>query len=174
MPSNTVELNLDIDDALRQVEALPGAVDDGASDAVKQLTILAEGAMKKTAPEGAGRDEHLRDSIDTKFKRGGKSANVGARKRASDGTLLAIYVVEGTDPTSYDSDNPPPPLFDWAAAKLGDESLGWAVAQSIADDGHETLPNPFVDESLEIWEGQVGDVAGEQVRDALSSIGGGS
>ena len=57
---------------------------------------------------------------------------------------------------------------------MGDESLGWAVAQSIADDGHETLPNPFVDESLEIWEGQVGDVAGEQVRDALSSIGGGS
>lgn len=172
MPKNRVSLAMDLADAAEQVDDLPDAVDDGASDAVKQLAVLAEGAMKKEAPEGASGD--LRDEVDTKFRRGGLTANVGSRKRADDGVLLATYVVEGTDPNSYDPDNPPPPLFDWAAAKLGDSSLGWAVSQSIAQDGHETLPNDFVDRSLDTWRSQVEDVAGEQVRDAMSQLMGGS
>lgn len=173
MSTNSIALDVDLAEAKRSVDAWEDAVDIGASDAVRQLAVLAEGAMKDEAPEGAGRDTHLRDTIDTRFSRGNKKANVGARKRTSEGWLLANVIVEGTDPGSYDDENPPPPLFDWAAAKLGDPSLGWAVAQSIADDGHESFPDPFVDRSLQQWQDQVEDIAADQIEDAIDSIVGG-
>lgn len=173
MPGNDASVDVDIEAALNALDDAPDAVREGGEDTVRQLAVLAEGAQKKEAPEGAGRDVHLRDRIDTRFSRGGLKANVGSRKRAQDGVLLATYVVEGTGPESYDPENPPPPMFDWAAAKLGDASLGWAVAQSIAQDGHDTLPNRYVDRSMEAWEHQVEDVAGQQVRDALGELFGG-
>lgn len=169
MAKNRISLGIDADSAIAQLDGLPDAVEDGASDAVKQLAVLAEASMKAEAPEGTSTPS-LRDSIDTRFRRGGLAANVGARKRTDDGWLLANVIVEGTDANSYDSENPPPPLFDWAAAKLGDASLGWAVAQSIADTGHETLPNEYVDRSLDDWEDRVESVTGEQVRDAMSRL----
>jgi hypothetical protein len=170
MAGNSASVDVDVESAVDALQDAPDAVRDGGEGAVRQLSVLAEGAQKKEAPEGAGRDAHLRDTIDTRFSRQGLKANVGARKRAQDGVLLATYVVEGTGPGSYDPENPPPPLFDWAAAKLGDASLGWAVAQSIANDGHDTLPNRYVDRSMNAWENQVEDVAGSQVREALAAL----
>ena len=172
--SNRLSLAVDTAEAARRLHDADDAVEDGATDTVKQLTILAEAAMKDEAAEGAGRDQHLRDSVDTKFRNGGMVGNVGPRKRTEQGWLLASVVVQGTDPSSYDPENPPPPMFDWAAAKLGDESLGWAVAQSIAQDGHRTFPNPFVSRSLKTWRSQVGDVASDEIADALSRLMGGA
>lgn len=177
MAKNRISLGLDIQTAIRQMEDLPNAVDDGAASAVRQLAVLAEGAMKAEAPEGAGRDRHMRDSVDTRFPQGrdGKVANVGARKRASDGVLLATYVVEGTDSTSYDV-SPEMAAFlghqmeDWAAAKVGDPSAAYPIAWSIIRSGHATLPNRFVDRSLAAWEDQVEDVAGEKVQAAMSRL----
>jgi len=167
----SVELEVRLSEALSDVAGLDDAVDKGASRSVRQLAILAEAAMKEEAPEGAGRDKHLRDTIDTRFRRGGKRADVGARKRV-DGTLLATYVVEGTDPGSYGPNFPedaPPigPLMDWADAKFGDPDAAWALRRSIFETGHRTLPNPYVDRSLDKWEDRVGELAGEAVRDAI-------
>jgi len=175
MAKNRISLGIDAEDAIRQANDLPDAVDDGASDAVKQLAVLAEGAMKKEAPEGAGADKRMRDTIHTKFRRQGLTANVGARKRTDDGGLLSEIVVEGTDASSYVA-TPGLVAFladqieDWADAKLGDESAAYAVAWSIARNGHATLPNDFVDRSLDDWESQVEDVTGDKVRDAMSRL----
>lgn len=170
-----IDIDVDVADAVEQMRDGSDAVDTGAERAVRQLAVLAEGALKDEAPEGAGRDRHMRDSVDTRFRRGGKRANIGPRKRAQDGTLLATYVVEGTDPSSYSLDDPPPvePLMDWADAKLGDPDAAWAIRRSIAETGHETLPNPFVARAFEDWSDQVEDVAGEAIRDALTDFVGG-
>jgi len=170
-----IDLEVSVADAVQELRDGSDAVDQGAERAVRQLAVLAEGAMKDEAPEGAGRDQHLRDTVDTRFRRGGKRANIGARKRTNDGRLLAEIVVEGTDPSSYTLDDPPPvePLMDWADAKLGDPDAAWAIRRSIAQTGHETLPNPFVARAFEDWSDQVEDVAGEAVRDALSDFVGG-
>lgn len=173
MPKNRVSLAMDVGAAAEQIDELPDAVDDGAADAVQQLAILAEGAMKEEAPEGVSGD--LRDEVDTKFRRNGLTANVGSRQRAADGTLLAIYVVEGTDASSYSTQPPYAPLVEWAEAKLGDPGIGYYLAEQIGQGGHETLPNPFVERSMKKWENDVEDVAGKQVRDAMSRLmGGGS
>lgn len=171
MAKNRVSLGVDTGNARRVIDDAGDAIDDGAWSAVRQLAVLAEGAMKDEAPEGAGRDKHLRDTVDTRFMRQSLVANVGPRKRADDGVLLAKYIVEGTDPSSY-TEEPPPiaPLMDWAAAKLGDSSAAWALQQSIFEGGHDTLPNDFVNDSLDQWENQVEAVAGDQVRDALSRL----
>jgi hypothetical protein len=170
MAKNRLSLGMDLRDAIAQMEDAPDAVEDGASRAVKQLAVLAEGPMKKEAPEGTGRDKHLRDTIDTKFRRNGLTANVGARKRTSDGELLAAVIVEVTDATSYLTQPPYGPLVAWADAKLGEPGIGYYLAEKIGREGHETLPNDYVDRSLDDWEGQVGDVAGDAVRDALSRL----
>jgi hypothetical protein len=175
MAKNRISLGMDIAGAARAFKQGGDDVDDAASRAVRQLAVLAEGAMKEEVPEGAGRDQSTRDSIDTRFRRQGKTANVGARKRTDDGGLLAEIIVEGTDGSSYD---PSPGLVgflgkrmeDWAAAKLGSPSLAYPVAWSIVRDGHERLPNRFVDRSLNQWEGQVEDVAGDEVRRAMSEL----
>jgi hypothetical protein len=175
MPKNRLSLGMDLQDAIRDLEDTPDAIESGAKDAVRQLSVLAEGPMKREAPEGAGRDRHMRDTIDTKFRRRGLTANVGARKRTQDGDLLAEIIVEGTDASSY---TPSPGLVgflgkqmeDWADAKLGDPQAAYPVAWDIVRTGHSTLPDDFVDRSLDDWEDQVEDVAGEQVRDALSRL----
>lgn len=174
MGKNRISLAIDAESGIAAFEDAEDAIDDGATDAVHQLAVLAEGAMKAEAPEGTSTPS-LRETIDTKFRRNGLTANVGARKKTQDGGLLAEVIVEGTDTGSY----PNEPwmvrflgkrLEDWADAKLGDESLGYAVAWGIVRDGHETLPNRFVDRSLDEWEGQVEDVAGQQVREAMSEL----
>lgn len=173
MPRNRVSLGIDADDAIAQAEGFPDAVEDGASDAVRQLAVLAEGAMKDETPEGATGD--LRDEIDTRFRRGGLVANVGSRATTDSGERLADFIVEGTDPSSYTA-TPGLVAFlgkqmeDWADAKLGDESLAYAVAWSIARNGHDSLPNDFVNRSLNKWEDDVEDVTGEQVREAMSRL----
>jgi hypothetical protein len=175
MGKNRLSLGLDLDDAIRQLDDAPGAVDSGAKDAVRQLSVLAEGPMKREAPEGAGRDRHMRDTIDTKFRRRGLTANVGARKRTEDGDLLAEIIVEGTDASSYVPTDGlvgfvGKQMEDWADAKLGDPQAAYPIAYSIVRTGHSTLPNDFVDRSLDDWEDSVEDIAGEQVRDALSRL----
>jgi len=172
MAKNRVSLGIDAEDAIRQFDDLDDAVEDGASDAVRQLAVLAEGAMKSEAPEGDTGD--LRDRIDTKFRRQGLTANVGSRKKV-DGVLLATYVVEGTDPSSYDV-NPGTAAFlahqlmGWASAKLGDPQAAYPVAWSIIKTGHKRLPNQFVDRSLDDWEDQVENLTSEKVSDAMSRL----
>lgn len=173
MARNRVSLGIDASDAIAQLDGLPDAVEDGASSSVKQLAVLAEASMKKEAPEGESGD--LRDEIDTRFRRGGLAANVGSRKRTDRGERLADFIVEGTDASSYAA-TPGLVAFlgkqmeDWAAAKMGDESAAYAVAWSIARSGHSTLPNNFVERSLDDWEDRVEEVTGEQVRDAMSAL----
>jgi len=173
MPKNRISLGLDIEDAIREIEDLPDAVEDGASASIKQLAVLAEGAMKKEVPEGSGRDKHTRDTIDTKFRRGGLTANVGARKRTEDGDLLAEIIVEGTDAGSYDYS---PGLMrwlgkqiePWADAKLGDQNAAWAIAENIKQRGSQlTFPQPVVRDSVRMWRSQVDDIANEAVADEL-------
>jgi hypothetical protein len=174
MAGNRVSLGIDADSAIAQLDGFPDAVDDGASAAVKQLAVLAEASMKDEAPEGDS-TPHLRDTIDTRFRRGGKAANVGARKKTDDGGRLADVIVDGTDPSSYTA-TPGLVAFlgkqmeDWADAKLGDESAAYQVAWSIARTGHTTLPNDFVNRSLDDWEDRVEEVTGEKVRDAMSEL----
>lgn len=168
MPKNRISLGIDTGEAARQFDGAPGEIDDAASNAVKQLAVLAEAAMKDEAPEGTSGD--LRDEIDTRFRKDGLTANVGSRKRTDDGGLLAEIIVEGTDSSSYDTQPPYGPLVRWAEAKLGDGGIGYYLAERIGREGHETLPNPFVDRSLDAWEDQVEDVAGQEVRDAMSRL----
>lgn len=174
MAKNRVSLAIDAERAVEQFDDMGDQIDDGASRTVRQLSVLAEGPMKKEAPEGTGRNRHMRDTIDTKFRRDGLTANVGARKRTQDGGLLAEIIVEGTDPESYDTQPPYGPLVAWADAKLGDPGIGYYLAEKIGRGGHETLPNPFVDRSLQQWENQVEGLAGESIAAALSDMMGGS
>jgi len=175
MAKNRLSLGIDVDSAVRQMDGAEDAIDDGASSAVRQLAVLAEASMKDEVPEGSG---DTRDSIDTRFRRGGKTANVGARKRTQDGDLLAEIIVEGTDGSSYDPSVGLARFLgkrmeDWARTKTGDAQNAYPIAWSIIRDGHATLPNPFVDRSLDDWEDRVDDVAGTEIRQALYDLMGG-
>lgn len=168
MPSNSIEIDVDDEDAERIVQAWKDAVGQGGVDAVGALTVLAERSMKREAPEGAGfNNPSLRDSIDTKPDTGARRV-VMPFKRTREGWLLVRAIVGQPDTPSYSDERPPPgPILDWARAKLGDRSAGWAVRESIYQSGHDSFPNPFVDRSMNEWENTAEQVAGEAVRDAL-------
>ena len=168
MPSNSIEIDVDADDAERLVQAWKDAVGEGGVDAVGALTVLAERSMKREAPEGAGFNApSLRDSIDTKPDSGARRV-VMPFKRTGDGWLLVRASGGQPDTPDYDDKRPPVgPLMDWARAKLGDRSAAWAIRESIYQDGHDSFPNPFVDRSMDEWERTAEKVAGEAVRDAL-------
>lgn len=167
MPGNQVEVEVDIEDALHTVHKLRDAVPDAGEEAVDQLVILAEGAMKEQAPEGAGRQDHLRDTIRGVSSDDGLKATVRPHKRTRDGIPLVDIIVDGAD---WDKEQPPPlaPLQEWTGAKWGEPTIQAAaiLRNHLVEEG--TDPNPFVAESVEQWEGQVERVAGRAVAEELT------
>lgn len=166
MPGNEIELNVNADGAVRAMRQLQDDIPDAGERAVRQLSVLAEGAMKREAPEGAGRNRHTRDTIRTTFDRGGKKATVRPHKRTESGIPLVEILVNGAD---WSPDNPPPlaPLQEWTAAKWGDGSIAAAaqLRNHLVEEG--TDPDPFVARSVRDWEDQVGQIAGDAVREEI-------
>jgi len=168
------EINVDVDpsDAKQLFAALPEDTRDGAKRAVRQLAVLAEGPMKKEAPEGSGRSEHLRETIDTRFFNGGLRSITKPRKRVGNERIPLIDIL--TDDPQWDPDNPPPiePLRAWTRAKWGDGSDddAYALQQSLVNNGMESAPNDFVNEAYQQWRTNVEDVAGEEVRELIERI----
>lgn len=167
--SNSIELDVDSEDAQRAVQAWKDNVGDGGVDAVTALTVLAENSMKREAPEGAGfNNPSLRDSVDTKPEGPSKRKVVMPFKRTREGWLLVRAIVGQPSVPTYDDERPPPgPILEWARAKLGDKQAGWAVRESIYQDGHDSFPDPFVDRSMDEWENTTEEVAGQAVREAF-------
>lgn len=168
-----IEIDVDADAAKGAVKDWEDDVDDGAKRAVSAIAMLAEGAMKAEAPEGAGFNApSLRDSIKTKPPQSTKTKNkrVVPTKRTQDGWLLVRAIVGNPSTPTYTDERPPPgPLIDWARAKLGDPSAGWAIREKIYQRGHQSFPNKFVDRSVESWEDTVEQVAGDAVKEAFKT-----
>lgn len=175
MPGNRTEVDVDIDAAKDVIDQLPDATDEATTRSIRQLTVLAEGELKKQAPEGAGRDKHLRETVDTRFSRDGLRATVGPRKRVGDENILLAEILG--DHPSWSWDDPPPlqPLRDWTGAKWGDDSIAAAarLRASLVEDGMDSAPNPFVEEAFDNWVVQVEDAVGRDVREALARLRGG-
>lgn len=170
MPSsNSIEVEVDVEAAKRAAETWENDVGRAGKRAVRALTVLAESHMKAEAPEGTGRNNpSLRDSIDTKPESLSKAARVQPFKRTREGWLLVRAIVGNPSTPTYTDERPPPgPLLEWARQKLGDAQAGWAIRESIYQSGHDTFPNRFVDRSMDKWENEVEEIAGEAVRDAL-------
>jgi len=180
MPENSLDVEVEIDAALRELREDRDALEDGAERALNQLTVLAEGAMKAEAPEGAGVSTHLRDTIRTTDKRGLKK-EVMPHKRTSDGWLLHRAIVGNPATPRYGGAKPPVwpgsggdaqgPLAEWARAKLGDRNAAWAIRESIFQSGQASFPNKFIGRSRREWEGQVERIAGRAIENALGSGG---
>lgn len=178
MPAS-IDLELEADEAVAGVRRASENLDEGARDAVDQLTVLAEGAMKAEAPEGAGMpDVHMRSTITTTTEDSeGLRKVVMPRKRTGEGWLLHRAIVGTPSTPSYGDAKPPVwpgpsgdaqgPLAEWADAKVGDRNAAWAIANSIADSGHASFPNPFIDRSVRQWRTQVEDIAGSAIADAV-------
>jgi len=170
MPSsNSIEVEVDVEAAKRAAETWENDVGRAGKRAVRALTVLAESHMKAEAPEGTGRNNpSLRDSIDTKPESLSKAARVQPFKRTREGWLLVRAIVGNPSTPTYTDERPPPgPLLEWARQKLGDAQAGWAIRESIYQSGHDTFPNRFVDRSMDDWETEVEEIAGEAVREAL-------
>ena len=165
----STELDVDITTAMELVDDTRDAVDDGARQVVEQLTVLAEGAMKAEAPEGGGRETHMRDTITTTFEDGGMTGRVRPTKTTASGIPL-VDIVTG-DPGPWAAPPPLAPLADWTDAKFGDPEAAFGLQQKIFQDGIDAFPNPFVSRSINRWTGDVEDVAGDEVASALSRAG---
>lgn len=164
-----IEIEVDADSAAAAAERWEEQAEEGGMRAVRAITVLAEGPMKAEAPEGAGKNPpSLRDSIDTKPEGLTREKRVMPFKRTNEGWLLVRAVVGNPSTPTYRDERPPPgPLLEWARAKLGDASAGWAIRESIYKDGHESFPNRFVDRSIKEWENTVEQVAGKAVQGAF-------
>lgn len=177
MPENSLDVEVDIGGAIRDLESAADAVETGAKDALDQLAVLAESAMKAEAPEGAGTPGvHMRSTIRTSTERGGLKKIVKPHKRTSEGWLLHRAIVGTPLTPSYNSQKPPVwsvdgeaqgPLAEWAAAKLGDRNAAWALRESIFESGHATIPNRFIDRSVREWESQADRVADRAIGRAI-------
>lgn len=164
-----VELDVDIQGALDRIQATRDVTDDGARRIVRQLTVLAEGAMKGEAPTGGGRETHMRDTITTVFEDDDLTGRVFPTKETDDGRRLADIVT--SDPGPWTSPPPIGPLLDWADAKTGDPGIGWYLQDQIFEGGIETFPNPFIERSVDTWRGDVQDVAGNEIAGAMARAG---
>lgn len=177
MAANDVSLDMDLEPAIEAFERLEQSVQPSAARGVSQLAVLAEAAMKKNAPEGAGYDEHLRDTIDTETSRNGLRASVYPTKRTDEGWLLVNAIVGNPTTPTYQESVPvwsgpdgdaAGPLARWAAAKLGDRNAAWPIAQSWKHGGgQKTFPNPFVRDAYRQWQGQVERTFGDAFFDAM-------
>jgi len=174
MVENPVEVDVDVGGARRALDEVGDGIDDGTKQSIRQLTVLAESVIKREAPEGSGRDRHLRDTVDTRFKRGGLRATVGPRKRVGDENILLAAIL--ADDPQWDPDNPPSleSLRAWTAAKWGDGSLAAAarLQASLVDDGMESAPNEFIADAFEQWVRRVEDLTGREIRSEIGSLRG--
>jgi hypothetical protein len=178
MAQNPTKIVVDIDDAKDVIDQLPDAIDDGATRAIRQLSVLAEGELKSNAPEGAGRDIHMRETIRTQFSRNGLRATIGPRKRVGGENILLADILaddpEWTDENRPEGDNPIPlsPLMAWTGAKWGDPTVAAAarLAHSLVDDGMQSAPNDWVEDSFDDWKTQVEDIAGDELRDSIARL----
>lgn len=171
MPTNTVEIDLDLREAMRRVGDLPDDTREGARQAVRQLAVLAESYYKTEAPEGAGDEVHMRDTVTTEFSRQGRRARVFARKRIGDGTRLVTRVTGRNEPAwSWDDPPPIPALMPWAAAKTGDPGFAYYLQHKLVEDGYDT--DPFVDRAFREYNSQVAveSQTARQLRDALGGV----
>lgn len=168
-----LEIEVDLPDGAS--ERWKRLAEEGGQDAVDQITVLAEAAMKEEAPEGAGIPEvHMRDTIKpTMESRNPYSKVVKPHKMTEQGWPLHHVIIEGTTGSSYSGPPPLPPLVQWAEAKLsGDpvqaaQNIRWAIAQ----EGHETFPNPFIDRSIRQWQNRADEIAQEAVDEAFEGGG---
>jgi len=168
------DLEIEVDVPSRVEDRWKEILGDGATDAVDQLSVLAERHMKDEAPEGVGIPRvNMRTTIKPKVESTEPyRKSIAPRKRTDDGWPLHHVIIEGTGPSSYDEEPPPiDPLMQWAAAKLGDPQAAYAIQESIRQEGHETLPNEFIDRSLKRWESRAGQIAQDAVDDAFDTGG---
>lgn len=173
MSGNSIEIEVDDDSAQRAIEAWEEIVGDGAEDAVRQLAVLAERHMKLEAPKGAGHPNvNLRTTIAAEETDGNPFTMViKPRKSTQDGWPLHHAIIGEPDTPSYDNVRPPiDPLKQWAAAKLGDASAAWPIQEKIFQEGHTSLPNEFIDRSIESWQNDIQDVADDAVADAFRGV----
>jgi len=171
MSADDVSIEVDMDQAFRAIERLEKSVDPSTRRMVSQLTVLAESYMKKNAPEGAGTNTHLRESVDTETDRQGKRATVYPHKRTSEGWLLVRAIVGNPEVPSYEDSVPvwsgpggdaAGPLARWAAAKLGNRNAAWPIAQSWKNGGgQKSFPNPFVRDAFRQFAPEAEELAAE-------------
>lgn len=169
--ANEASIEVDMDQAYRSLQSLSDKVDPSSRRMISQLSVLAENAMKKNAPEGAGTNVHLRETVDTEMDRRGKRAKVYPHKRTSEGWLLVRAIVGNPTTPTYDDEAPvwsgaggeaAGPLARWAAAKLGNRNAAWAIAQSWkGGGGQESFPNPFVRDAYRQFAPEAEDLAAE-------------
>lgn len=171
MPANTADIELDLRDAMRTVREWPDAAREGAEQAVRQLSVLAEAYYKAEAPEGSGTDVHMRDTVTTIFGRGGMRSRTVAQKRVGSGMRLADLVTGNIDPNwTWDDPPPIPPLADWAAAKTGDPGFAYYLRWKLVEEGYDH--DRFVDRAFREYQTGVDieGIAGRQLQDALSGV----
>lgn len=166
---NQVSIEFDGDEAQRAIDTWRQVVGDGAEDAVRQLAVLSERYMKEEAPEGVGIPEvNMQNTISAEQVSDDPFGMVvKPRKSTDNGIPLHHIIIEGTDSGSYSARPPVEPLMSWAAAKLGDESAAWAIREKIFQEGHSTLPNEFVDRSVQRWKSRTDDIAQDAVDEAF-------
>lgn len=171
------DLEIEVDVPSRAEDRWKQILGEGATDAVDQLSTLAERHMKEEAPEGVGIPRvNMRTTIKPKVESTEPyRKSIAPRKKTEEGWPLHHAIIEGTNYTS----SPPPldPILQWASAKItpdAGETLRQAaqnIRWHIFQEGHETFPNEFVDRSLKRWEGRTEQIAQDAVDDAFSSGG---
>ena len=181
MAANSMQIDVDLGDARREVESWQRIVGEGAVDAVDQIAVLAERFQKKEAPEGVGiPDVHLRTTIKATQESPASSVSGGSgyrkvvmpRKRTQDGWLLHRAIVGNPSTPTYTDKKPPAePLLEWAETKLGERGIGWYLQDKIYREGHDSLPDRFIDRSVRQWEGRAEDIAQDAVESAFRSGG---
>lgn len=176
----SIRLDVDVASAIESLEDTQSDIKGGGEDAVEQLAILAEQHMKAEAPEGAGiPDVHMRSTIRPEYQDDGRVAEIQPHKRTDEGWLLHKAIVGNPSVPRFSSGKKPPvwveggeaqgPLAEWADAKLNDRNAAWAIRESIAESGHATFPNKFIDRSVAKWRTSVNRIADRAISDALGS-----
>jgi len=161
------EMEIEVDVPSRVEDRWKEILGEGATDAVDQLSVLAERHMKDEAPEGVGIP---RVNMRTTIKPRQESQNpyskvVQPNKRVDEGWLLHHAIVDGS--SNYSAPPPLEPLIQWASAKLdGDpreaaENLRWHIFQNGIP------PNPFIYRSIKQWESNVEQIAQEAMDDTF-------
>jgi len=177
MAGDSIDMEMDLGPAIAAMERLEDSVEPSAAASVSQLAVLAESYLKKNAPEGAGYDKHLRETVDTETSRSGRRATVYPTKRTDEGWLLVRAIVGNPSTPTYKQDvpvwsdgdgNAQGPLARWAAAKLGDASAAWPISNSWkGGGGQRSFPNPFVRDAYRQFQGRIDRKFGNVFFDAM-------
>lgn len=118
-------------------------------EAGKAVYPLAKSALNKSAIQIKGRAKNNAPVAFGDLQRSFKHDVKGLTATVWSGKEYALYVEKGTRPHFP----PVAPLARWAGLKLGDSSLGFVIARSIAKKG--TKAQPFFEPAVE---DSVGDI----------------